>query len=114
MGMVDFVKGSVKIIKGDVKFYSFAAYSGILNIKKILFVLLVLVFLFILNIYTNFVDFIRKGYNSQYVSIEEKVVKQLEKDKQKQTDLKEFIDRFFIVFVIVGLSVLYYVYNYLN
>ena len=109
MGIVDFVKVSAKVIKGDVKFYSFAAYSGIINIKKILLVLLVLVLLFILNIYTNFVDFIRKGYNSQYVSIEEKVVKQLEKDEQKQTDLKEFIDRFFIVFVIAGITILYYI-----
>ena len=122
-GIVDFVSLSAKLIKGDVKFYSFAAYKTIINVKKIMYVLLFIGIIILINFYTNFIDFIRKGYNSEYVSIQEDIIQEIEGDddededednREEQNDIKEFIDRFFIIIVIAIVIVIYYIYSYMS
>lgn len=118
-GIVDFVTLSAKLIKGDVKFYSFAAYKTIINVKKILYFLLFIGIIILINFYTNFLDFIRKGYNSEYVSIQEDIIQKIEGDedednKDERNDIKEFIDRFFVIIVIAILTAVYYIYNYMS
>lgn len=118
-GIVDFVSLSAKLIKGDVKFYSFAAYKTIINVKKIMYFLLFVGVVLLINFYTNFLDFIRKGYNSEYVSIQEDIIQKIEGDEnkdnqQERNDIKEFIDRFFVIIIIAILTAVYYIYSYMN
>ena len=118
-GIVDFVSLSAKLIKGDVKFYSFVTYKTIINVKKIMYFLLFVGVVLLINFYTNFLDFIRKGYNSEYVSIQEDIVQKIEGDedddnKDERNDIKEFIDRFFVIIVIAVLTAVYYIYSYMN